>query len=189
MPRKFPIKKALELIDPSRNDALDPQSIIALVPVRPYEIIADIGAGPGALTIPFAKYVFDGKVIAVDVQQGMLDITNQRANSVRLGNLELILSKESKIPLDDEVVDGVILACVLNEATRPKSLLKESLRILRKGGWAAVIEWQKRETEDGPVLRQRISSDEISSMAKLLGARQESLRSVRSNRYLSLIRK
>jgi len=189
MPTKFPVARSSELLNPSLDGSLDAQRIISLVPVRPHELIGDIGAGPGALAIPFAKYTFDGKVFAIDVQKGMLELVGKRASELNLGNIELVVSTESKIPLEDGVLDGEILACVLNEATRPKSLLKESLRLLRKGGWAAVIEWHKRETEHGPPLKSRLSPEEIVEIAAGLGLRKESLRSVQDDRYLLLLRK
>ena len=41
----------------------------------------------------------------------------------------------------DDILDGLVLSDTLNEATRAKSLLKESARLLKKSGWLAVVEW------------------------------------------------
>ena len=73
--KKFPVARADELLKTSRMEILDPQTVFGYLPMRVYQDIADIGCGPGYFTIPLAKYAFDGKIHAVDVQQEMLDIT------------------------------------------------------------------------------------------------------------------
>ena len=98
-----------------------------------------LGCGPGFFTVPIAKYVFDGKVYAVDIQQKMLDAVKDSVEKVRLGNVEPVLSKENKLPLDDDSIDGAFLAFVLQEAEKPVSLLKQVKRCLRKGGWLAIL--------------------------------------------------
>ena len=81
---------------------------------------AFIFPGQGAQTVGMVTY--GGKLYAIDVQEGMLDILKTRAEKFRMKNVETVLSKESSIPLDDEIVDGAVLSGSLNEASRPRPI-------------------------------------------------------------------
>ena len=105
MATKFPVERAEDLLSKSSPGAVDPNLLIAELPLRTDMTVADIGSGPGYFTVPLAKYLYDGKVYAVDVQQGMLDMIDKQAESLRVENIESLLSKETKIPLDDDSVD------------------------------------------------------------------------------------
>ena len=74
MVTKTTIQEAEKLLNPSLDEAVDPLQIIALIPIRPYEEIGDIGCGPGYLTLPLAKHAYDGKVYAIDSRKQMLEI-------------------------------------------------------------------------------------------------------------------
>lgn len=168
-PHKFPAENADKLIETSRQEMLDPQSVFALLPLRVYHHIADIGCGPGYFTVPLAKYAFDGKVYAIDMQQAMLDRVKTRLEESRLHNVELVLSKETKIPLDGDSVNGAIIVNTLHEATQPKTMLKEALRLIHRGGWAAIIDWRAEEMEEGPPLEERLARDHAVALAKEAG--------------------
>ena len=91
------------------------------------------------------------------------------------------------------LVDGMtasaaeILAGVLHETSRPKSLLKEVSRMLRPGGWAAVIEWQEGSGGGGPPATKRLSREKVATMAESEGLRRVSARNVDDHRYLLLL--
>ncbi len=194
MPTKFPVKRAEDLLNPKLNETIDPQSIISLIPIRPYDVLGDIGSGPGYLSIPLAKYAYGGKLYAIDVQEGMLDIVKERAKASRLSNVETVLSKENTIPLDDGILDGVMMSGVLNEATKPAALLKEVHRLLRKGGWAAIIEWLPVEGKDGkpeygPPAARRVKGEDLIEMAIEAGLRRVTHRSLDSHHYLVVLSK
>jgi len=177
------------LVSRERRQLIDPSRLISLLPIMSHHWVADIGCGPGYFSIPFAKYLFDGKLFALDVQKEMLDATQKALKAARLTNTELILSKETKIPIEDEVLDGAITSFVLQEASRPSVLLKEAKRCLKKSGWLIILEWHKREMDEGPPLSQRISEDELRKMTDKLGFRFRALRNLNSSQYMMLVRK
>ena len=177
------------LVSRERRQLIDPSRLISLLPIMSHHWVADIGCGPGYFSIPFAKYLFDGKLFALDVQKEMLDATQKALKAARLTNTELILSKETKIPIEDEVLDGAITSFVLQEASRPSVMLKEAKRCLKKSGWLIILEWHKREMDEGPPLSQRISEDELRKMTDKLGFRFRALRNLNSSQYMMLVRK
>src|SRR5262249_39351418 len=64
---------------PEREAEEAPSMLIRALKLKPGQVVADIGAGSGYLTLPMAKLVAPkGKVYAVDIQQEMLDIIQQK---------------------------------------------------------------------------------------------------------------
>ena len=189
MPVKFdPAQKELLLSSQRRQD-LDPLRLISLIPIQPYHQVADIGCGPGFFTIPLAKYLFDGKVYALDVQEEMLDAARDAVRSIHLTNVEVKLSEENKLPLEDDSLDGAVMAFVLQEARSPKALLEEAMRCLRKSAWLVILEWQKRQMDEGPPLKQRIDEGKMRTMTEKAGFRLGAQRNINGKQYMTLVRK
>ena len=188
-PRKFDPSKKDVLVSPQRREDLDTYRVMALLTLLPYHVVADIGCGPGYFAVALGKHVFDGKVYALDVQQEMLDATKEELERVYLTNVELVLSQEEKLPLEDDSLDGAFAAFVVHEANAAKTLLQETLRCLHKGGWLAILEWHKREMEEGPPLEERIDELELWEMAQDVGFRFTSRHSLNNSQYMFLLRK
>ena len=186
---KFDPKKMDVLVSSERRRALDTYRLLSMIPVLPHHVVADIGCGPGYFTIPLAKYLFDGKVFALDVQQEMLDAAKEALQAINLTNVEVVLSEEEKLPLEDECLDGTLAAFVLQEAENPTALLEEARRCLRKSGWLVLLEWHKRKTEEGPPVRQRIEEKKLRTMAEKVGFRFGSRRDLNGAQYMLLMRK
>ena len=55
---KTSIKKINNMLNPTLEETFDPQSMIALIPIHCEQKVADIGSGPGWLSIPLAKYLY-----------------------------------------------------------------------------------------------------------------------------------
>ena len=189
MPVKFDPKNKNTLLSSDRRHTLDVHRIISTIPILPYHIVADIGCGPGYFAIPFGKYLFDGKVYALDIQKEMLDATSKALKKLNLRNVDVLKSTEKKIPLENDSLDGAILAFVLQEATSPKSLLKETIRCLKKSGWLAILEWKKKEMDEGPPINQRLDEEETNTIATDLGFRFRSRHNLNDRQYMIVMRK
>ena len=124
---KTSIKKIDNMLNPTLEETFDPQSMIALIPIHCEQKVADIGSGPGWLSIPLAKYLYLGKCMAVDIQNEMLKKVKSQAKKYKLGNVETILSEENKIPIDGDSVEGVVFSDILNEAKDIEKILEEGI--------------------------------------------------------------
>ncbi len=191
MPTKKSVDKIQTLLHPTIEETYDPQSMIALVPIHHEQKVADIGSGPGWLSIPLAKYLYSGKCYAVDIQQEMLDQVKKQAEIARLGNIETVISKENSIPMDNDSLDGVVFSNVLNEAKRPKALIKEGGRLVKKSGWLTIIEWLPIEgkPEVGPVASKRLVQQEMREAVEDLGFKTLTSRQLTPHRYIIVARK
>ena len=189
MPSKFDPNNMDVLVSSERHQWLDPQRVISLIPILRYHKVADIGCGPGYFTIPMGKHVFDGKIYALDIQQEMLDATQKALDKVHLGNVEVMIAPEDKLPLEDDSLDGAFASFVVHEAEDPVRMLDETKRCLLAGGWLALLEWHKREMDEGPPLEDRIDEADLLEMAQKSGFRFTSRHSLNDKQYMLLMRK
>ena len=191
MPAKNLAAKIEALLHTSIEETYDPQSMIALVPIHNDQKVADIGSGPGWLSIPLAKYLYAGTCYAIDINKEMLNHVKTQGELAKLGNIETLLSKENDIPLDDASLDGVVLSNVLNEAKRPKGLIKESVRLVKKSGWISIVEWLPIQTkaEVGPAASKRLNQRELRETVEALGFTTLTSRQLTPHRYIIVARK
>src|SRR6059036_3264010 len=79
---------------PERIAGLKIDLIISKLALKPGQVVADIGAGPGVLSLPIAKAVApNGKVYAVEIDQAFIDHITMRAKEQGIANVEPILGK------------------------------------------------------------------------------------------------
>lgn len=151
---------------------LSPEKTIEAFELTPGMIIADIGSGAGFYTFPIARSVGPkGKVFALDIRQGVLDLMKSRARSSGIRNIEVLwvdLEKPLSTHLPDGILDGVLLANILFQIENRESFAKETARILKPRGSCYVIDWgddaraMPKETKPaiGPPLQLRFSKNE-----------------------------
>ncbi len=175
------------VIDARKN--LDSHRVLSLLPLLPYHVVADIGCGPGIFAIAFGKYVFDGKVFALDERQEMLDATKAELERIHLTNVQLILAPRDKVPLEENSLDGAFAAFVLHRVENKQGLLEEIFRCVRKAGWLAIIEWHKRQDEEGPPLEQRVAEAEARALAEQAGFHFASRYDLNNTQYMLVMRR
>lgn len=173
----------------SRYQGLDPNQVLSVIPLLPFHEVADIGAGTGYFTVPLGKHLFDGKVFGLDEDQAELDEIQEQLDRIRLTNVTLVKFSRNKIPLEDSSVDGVVVAFYLHGSKARKKLLEEGKRILRNGGWIVVLEWFKREMEQGPPSEQRIDTPELRELLEEVGFRFTSRHDLNNRQYMLVFRK
>ena len=124
--------------------------------------LADIGAGTGYFAIPLAKLIGkNGIVIALDVQENMLEYLKNKAEKHGIDNIVAVLMKEYEIPLIEKSVDFAFIANVLHEVDDKRRFLAEVRRIMKSKAKLCVIDWEKEKSifkgaEIGPPLYERI---------------------------------
>ena len=160
-----------KLTRPSPGD-LDIYHIISLLPIMPYHEIADICCGVGTLSVPLGKAVYRGKVTAFDSDKANLTVARRELKNIRLSNVQAKhMANEKKLPLKDESLDGVMASFFKQASKTPSDILGEAHRVMRNGAWLALMEWRKDYTDQGPVVKSRISQDECRAMAEDKGFR------------------
>ncbi len=109
--------------------------------LQPGMRVADVGCGPGRLTLPIADAVgLDGEVVALDLQQGMLDKMKRRVAAAGLSNVRDVLGGAGDGLLPKSYFDRVILSTVLGEIPDRERALREIHDALKPGGFLLVVE-------------------------------------------------
>lgn len=169
-----------------RGRLLDPYRIIPLIPIQPGHNVGDIGCGPGVFSIPLAKYLFSGKLYAVDIHEPMLKEITSTLDSINLNNIELNLSTENSIPIDNNVLDGVFVSCTLEEAQSPSVLLTEIKRIIKQFGWLTIISCLTKNNDNINLEYEYIPKTKLNRMVEKLGFKLLSQRELNDQYYLSI---
>lgn len=118
------------------------QAMLALLP--PDWTVADLGCGTGSLAAALAPHV--GRVIGVDQSAAMLRAAKRQTAGME--NLELRRGSLEAIPIEDGTCDAALLVLVLTYVAEPRAVLRETARILRPGGRAAVVDLLPHDRED-----------------------------------------
>jgi ubiquinone/menaquinone biosynthesis C-methylase UbiE len=136
------------MLDPLRNKALDPPALIARLALAPDAVIADVGAGPGFLTIPLARAVVRGHVIATDIEPTYLESLAARAAEQHVVNIETRLVGAAHPGLAPSSVDLALL-CQLDHGLADRTAyFAELARALRPGGRIALVNYRRYRDAD-----------------------------------------
>jgi arsenite methyltransferase len=102
---------------------------------RPGETVVDIGAGSGMDTFLAAKAVGpQGKVIAVDMTDAMLERGRENVAITGLAQIEYREGLAESLPVEDASVDVVISNGVINLSPDKDAVLRGAFRVLKPGG-------------------------------------------------------
>jgi arsenite methyltransferase len=104
--------------------------------IKESETIVDLGSGAGIDVFLSAKRVGRrGKVIGIDMTNGMLEKARRNAKAYGYLNVEFREGDiEKKIPVNDSTADLVISNCVINLTMDKVGAFREVHRILKQGG-------------------------------------------------------
>ena len=126
---------------PDRIPGLKIDEVIAALGLRPGDVVADIGSGTGAYTIPFAKAVApSGKAIAVDIWPELLDYVKQKATSASVINLQFLLAALDDPRLPPQQVDLAFFHDVFHNTNDRLAYLRVLTSQLKPTGRIAIIE-------------------------------------------------
>ena len=112
---------------------------VALASIRPGEVVLDLGCGGGMDVFLAAKKVgASGRVIGIDMTEGMLVRARTAAARHNFTNVEFHLAEITKMPLPDNSVDCIISNCVINLVADKDAAFREMWRVLKSGGRVAL---------------------------------------------------
>jgi ubiquinone/menaquinone biosynthesis C-methylase UbiE len=127
--------------------------IVGLLELAPGMKALDAGCGPGRLTLPLAEAVgSQGKVLAVDIQDGMLARVREKVEAAGLQNVQYLQAGLGDGKLPQAYFDRAVLVTVLGEIPNQVAAFKEIHSALKPGGILSVTEvifdphFQRRET-------------------------------------------
>lgn len=112
------------------------------LPLEPDDVVADIGAGTGFFSLPIAARVPQGRVLAVDIQQEMLDLIRARLERGGVRNVETVLATEQDPRLPAGSVDLALFVDAYHEFSYPREVMEKVVAGLKPGGRVVLIEYR-----------------------------------------------
>ena len=115
--------------------------IVELLELEPGMTVADVGAGEGDFAVELARRVGgEGRVIATEVEEDLVDDLRQLAADEGLDNLHPILGDQETSGLAAGCCDAVLLRMVYHHFEQPGPMRASLRAALRPGGRIAVID-------------------------------------------------
>ena len=132
------------LTRPERQREEQPDRLVDSLDIPPGATVVDLGAGVGYFTWRLASKVGRaGKVIAVEIQQEMLDLLAVNLGERDIENVEAVLATPQDPRLPTAAVDLVLMVDVYHELAHPALTLAHIRRSLKPTGRLVIVEYRK----------------------------------------------
>ncbi len=137
----------IEWLDrPDRDGEEQPELVIKAMGLTGGEVVADLGAGSGYFTFRLARAVGKtGKVLAVDIQDEMLEMIRNRAAAMGITNVEAIKDTATDPRLPLAAIDLVLMVDVYHELDYPYEVMTKVYEALKPGGRVVFVEYRKED--------------------------------------------
>jgi len=130
---------------PEREQEERTDLLLEALSLKPADVVADIGAGTGYFTFLMAPKVPQGQVLAVDIQQEMIDYLNEGKTSRKIRNVTPVLGTESDPKLAANSVDLAILIDAYHEFSYPREMMQRIATALKPGGRVVLVEYRAED--------------------------------------------
>jgi precorrin-6B methylase 2 len=133
---------------PEREEEERLSVLVSHLGLKPGMVVADVGAGSGVITLMMAHIVGEsGKVLAIDIQQEMLDLLGDKIKNADIKNVELVLGTEKSPKLKESSVDLALMVDVYHEFEYPYEMMLELAKALKPGGRIAFVEYRREDPQ------------------------------------------
>lgn len=155
---------------------IDPRKIFEKISLVEGMRVADLGCGrTGHFVFPAAKAVGDtGIVYAVDIMKDILENIKSRAKSEGFGNVRAVwadIEKPGAVPIPEKSLDVCFFINTLFQLKDREAAIEEAGRLLKAGGFLAIVDWVKKIGPLGPAPEQMTEPDKIVEIVARHGAR------------------
>jgi precorrin-6B methylase 2 len=157
---------------PERIPGLRIDDVIARLELKPGDVVADIGSGVGAFTIPFAKAVApSGKVLAVDILPGLLEYVNEKAKKENVTNLQTTLATPDGPELPKNYLDVAFFHNVFHNANDRQAYLQALVSSVKPSGRVAIVEQEFNDpiAKMWDLPEDRITKDQVNAWMANVG--------------------
>jgi precorrin-6B methylase 2 len=125
--------------------------LVKLLGLKPGMTVADVGAGFGAWTVRFAKFVGpSGRVYATDIGGAQLAALRDYAAREGLANVTVLEGAAHTANLSALCCDAILIRDAYHHLTEPESIGKSLAAALKPGGRLSVIDFPPRPNSEVP---------------------------------------
>ena len=134
------------LVRPERIQEEEPDRMLAALDIRKGSVVADVGAGVGYHVWRLADIVGPtGKVIAEDIQEGMIQLLRKNIEARKLRNVEIVLGTPTDPKLPSNSLDLVLMVDVYHEFAEPVTMMRHIRNSLKSDGRVVLVEFRKED--------------------------------------------
>jgi len=146
----------------SREEEEKLSLLIKSLKLEPGMIVADIGAGTGVISVLMAEQVGPkGKVLAVDIQQEMLDLLEEKTKQLGIQNIKPVKGTVKSPKLPAETVDLAIFVDVYHEMAFPYEMMSALSKSMKPGGQIVLVEYRKEDPSVPIKLLHKMSQKQV----------------------------
>jgi len=154
---------------PERVAALKVDEIVGRLDLKPGQVVADIGAGPGIFSFALAKAVGPtGKVYAEEVDQAFIDRINQKLQDQHITNVQPVLGAftDPRLPA---VVDVAFFHDVLHHIEDRTGFLKALAPSVKATGRIAIVEYDAVKGPHSAVPALQVTKEQLDAWMADIG--------------------
>lgn len=135
----------------TKTAAIEVPRLIELLELKPGMTIADVGAGFGAWTTAFSKWIGpNGRVYSTDVGEKQLAFLRETTKSEGLTNVTVLAGAERSTNLPAGCCDAILIRDAYHHLTQPNDVVRSIAAALKPGGRLAVIDFPPRPNSEIP---------------------------------------
>ncbi len=146
----------------SREREEECSTLLKSLGLKPGMVVCDMGCGNGFYTLKLAEAVGEkGKVLAVDIQQEMLHLLDERAKEAKLANIKPLLGSAVDPQLPAGEVDLLFCVDVYHEFSHPEQMLQAMRKSLSTKGRLVLVEFRLEDPKVPIKLVHKMSKEQI----------------------------
>jgi predicted methyltransferase len=161
----------------AQNNAADTETLIKLLQLKPGDVVAEIGAGGGELTIALAKQVGpDGRVFTSELGDERLAKLRSAVEKSGVPNVQVVEGQAAHANLPEVCCDALFLRNVYHHFEDPTTMNASFVRALKPGARLVVIDFPPRNNaatappgKRGNDSAHGVSADVVASELKAAG--------------------
>jgi SAM-dependent methyltransferase len=156
-----PEERAKRWNDPARAEWQKPEAIVEAMGLQEGMSVADIGVGTGYF-LPFLSQSVGetGRVVAVDIEQAMLDYVEKQAREQGLGNIDTVLAQQTESGLEEASVDRILIVNTWHHIPSRDQYARHLGERLTEGGELWVVDY-RHDSPIGPPEKHRLEPAQI----------------------------
>jgi len=157
---------------------IDPDIVFGELGLKRGMTLLDLCCGRGEYSVAASRIIGgEGRVYAVDLWEEGINSLLKEVSARNIKNLKAMVADVGKrVPLDDSIVDLCFIATAFHDlvlADVAERALSEVVRVLKRGGHLAILEFKKIDGPPGPPLSSRLAPEEVEKKVKPYGFDRE----------------
>ncbi len=114
------------------------ESTVRFARLTPNARVLDVGTGSGIVALEAARAAAQGRVVGLDLSEGLLEVAREKANAMGGGRISLVRADAEMVPFAEASFDRVVSLYALLHFPHPDRAMAEMVRVLKPGGWLVI---------------------------------------------------